>query len=73
MSSNDKPEGDGPQPDEPREDVDRARRRLLKAAIYVAPTVISVVAVETAHAQQNPSCNPRITPCTPNCPPRATK
>ncbi|NLY95263.1 MAG: hypothetical protein GXY23_14715 [Myxococcales bacterium] len=55
--------------------VDAARRKLLKAAVYVAPAVVSAVVVDRAHAQPTPSCTPSICPpqggpCSPsNCGP----
>jgi hypothetical protein len=42
-----------------------ARRKLLKAALYVAPAIVSTVVVREAAAQK-PSCGPSATPCTPN-------
>jgi hypothetical protein len=64
---------------------DPGRRWLLKSTVYVAPAILSVVAVNKAHAQAScapstcgpgctPSCNPSncspITGCGPDgCPP----
>ena len=48
---------------EPHEPTNQARRRLLKAAVYVAPAIVSVVVVDTAHAQTS-SCMP--IPCMPD-------
>ena len=44
-------------------DTDKVRRKLLKAAIYMAPTVVASVFVGTAHAQAF-SCAPSF-PCMP--------
>jgi hypothetical protein len=45
-----------------------ARRVLLKAAIYAAPAVLSMITVRSAHAQPTPSCGPATCgpgPCNP--------
>ena len=42
--------------DNHRDDVSRGRRKLLKAAAYAAPAILSVVVVDRAHAQV--SCMP---------------
>jgi hypothetical protein len=44
---------------------DPGRRWLLRTAVYVAPTIVSVVAVNKAHAQT--SCAPQS--CAPGCVP----
>lgn len=44
-------------------DIDKVRRKLLKAAVYMAPTVVASVYVGTAHAQAF-SCAPGF-PCMP--------
>lgn len=59
------------------DEVVLARRKLLKAAIYAAPLVVSAVVVDRAAAQPTPSCGPATCtpndgPCGPaNCPPEA--
>ena len=59
-------------PKRPDDDVDRARRLLLKAGLYAAPIVIDVVRVKTAHAQQNVSCAPfQCKPADTLCKPRS--
>ena len=56
---------------------DLARRKLLKLAVYVAPAIVTTVALK-AHAQPTPSCNPNLCPpwircdpdrCNPRCDP----
>jgi hypothetical protein len=54
------------------ENIDRARRKLLRALVYAAPLVLSSVVIKPAHAQVAScgpmSCNP--VPCAPlGCPP----
>lgn len=50
----------------PDPDVDRARRRLLRAGLYAAPFVATFgVFVQTAGAQPASNCQP----CGPNCNP----
>jgi len=39
------------------DELDRARRYFLKAAVYVAPTVVATITIDKAHAQA--SCMPR--------------
>ena len=46
------------------EDVDLARRKLLRKAIYEAPAILGVVALSWASAPPGPSCGP--TRCHPN-------
>ena len=54
--------------DQPEEKIDKARRLLLKSTVYAAPIVLSLVEVNTAHAQPScpppPACGPP-----PGCPP----
>lgn len=47
-----------PMSEERDEEVDRARRRLIKAVAYAAPVVMSTVVVKPALAQQAISCGP---------------
>jgi hypothetical protein len=54
--------------------VDRARRRLLKYAAYVPPTVIGALSLSDAGCQPAScgpdNCQPNGAPCGPdNCPP----
>ncbi len=52
--------------DKPQDDkIDTARRRLLKRAVYVPPTIIGVVALLDGCAPG--SCTPLN--CNPNCAP----
>jgi hypothetical protein len=39
------------------EKLDRARRRLLKAAVYATPLVLGMISLQQARAQKK-SCNP---------------
>ena len=41
-----------------RDEVDRARRRLLAMSVYVPPTVLGIIALNQAGCQPTPSCNP---------------
>jgi len=49
--------------------LDTARRKFLKAAVYVPPAVVTTLMVNKAQAN-TPSCSPN-TPCDPasGCPP----
>ncbi|HUH05368.1 MAG TPA: hypothetical protein VML75_25400 [Kofleriaceae bacterium] len=58
--------------DEPN--LDRARRRLLKYAVYVPPVVIGALSLAQSGCQPAScgpaNCGPSGTPCGPgNCPP----
>jgi hypothetical protein len=49
-------------------ELDRARRHFLKAAVYTAPAILAVITVNKARAQ--PSCTPTAQGCQPAvCPP----
>ena len=45
-------------PHDPAQDVVLARRKLLSIVAYVAPAVVSTLAVRHASAQPAPSCGP---------------
>jgi hypothetical protein len=45
---------------EPGEQIDEARRRLARLGVWAVPTILSVVYVRRADAQQSPSCNPYV-------------
>ncbi len=49
----------------------RARRRLLRLAVYVPPAVIGSLAIGRTAFAQKASCNPNV--CTPNCVPAQCK
>jgi hypothetical protein len=59
------------------DDYGRARRRLLKLGVYVAPAVITSLKLTPALAQAAPSCGPQVcgpnvcgpNKCTPTCTP----
>ena len=57
----------------PPDDVVLARRKLLKVVAYVAPAIVSTLAVRHASAQTTPSCGPSVCPpdsgCQPACGP----
>ena len=63
-------------------EVDLARRKLLRKAVYEAPAILGVVAMSWASAAQTTSCSPNgcnpVNPCAPsvgcnpNCTPNAT-
>ena len=50
--------------------LDDARRKFLKAAVYVPPAVVTTLMVKSAKAEDPPSCTPNQ-PCDPAnmCPP----
>jgi hypothetical protein len=62
---------------DPKNDVNEARRRLLRMAVYVPPVVIGSIALSQAGCQPDPcpSCQPfggtancRVAPPTPSTP-----
>ncbi len=57
----------GTRDEDPEHEIDVARRKLLRAAVYVAPVIVSSVVVDRASAQVSPSCAPST--CTPSCAP----
>lgn len=65
-----------PKKEERAEEVDKARRKLLRVLVYAAPAIVSTVVVKPAHAQVvscGPvTCPPLGGPCMPGgggCPP----
>ena len=62
-----------------KDDLDMARRKMLKLVAYSVPAIVSVVAVRSADAAPKGSCNPGTCgpapcnpsggPCTPTEPP----